>query len=519
MKQKVLLITFILMTLVVSQNVKAYDFSYTYNGKTLYYNIIGGNAEVTYMSLPPATNNYISGNIIIPSNVIYNGNSYSVTSIGSYAFDSCVNLASVIIPNSVISIGNLAFSGCYNLTSVIIPNSVTTIGNWAFEGCGFSSITIPNSVVSIGTGAFSNCDNLITLTIPNSITTINDNSFSNCNSLISVSIPNTITSIGNSSFANCGNMTSIIIPGAVTSIGNDAFWYCSSLTEIISFASIAPTLGNYTFWGVPSSTIIQIPCGNVTSYASTWSYFSNFAETGFYSINAISADITMGQVSVLTIPTCQNPTALIYASAEPNHQFVGWSDANTENPRAITLTSDTSIIGYFFAQSDSVPDTIIIHDTSYVFLFDTINVPIHDTSYINVYDTTYIIVHDTTYIPVHDTTTAVDTIYIIQTDTLLLTIHDTIYLPQYIYDTIYIHDTIIAGVDEVDAIDANIYTCNGQIVVEGANGNNVCLYNVNGRLLATKQDEFLPLHFDVPASGAYLVKIGNHLVRKVVGIR
>ena len=36
---------------------------------------------------------------------------------------------------------------------------------------------------------------------------------------------------------------------------------------------------------------------------------------------------------------------------------------------------------------------------------------------------------------------------------------------------------------------------------------------------ATKQDYGTPLHFDVPASGTYMIKIGNHPARKVVVIK
>ena len=43
---------------------------------------------------------------------------------------------------------------------------------------------------------------------------------------------------------------------------------------------------------------------------------------------------------------------------------------------------------------------------------------------------------------------------------------------------------------------------------------------VNGRLLATKQDDYgTALHFDVTASGTYMIKIGNYPARKVVVIR
>ena len=75
------------------------------------------------------------------------------------------------------------------------------------------------------------------------------------------------------------------------------------------------------------------------------------------------------------------------------------------------------------------------------------------------------------------------------------------------------------GIDNADALNAVVYFQNGQILIEGSNGNTVTLYDATGRILATKQAEYSPLHFDVPFSGAYLVKIGNHPARKVVVIR
>lgn len=49
----------------------------------------------------------------------------------------------------------------------------------------------------------------------------------------------------------------------------------------------------------------------------------------------------------------------------------------------------------------------------------------------------------------------------------------------------------------------------------GAEGNRVTLYDVTGRMLATKRDSYGPLRFDAPASGTYMIKIGNYPARKV----
>ena len=60
---------------------------------------------------------------------------YGVTSIGTWAFQGCSSLTSMVIPDNVISIDQWAFDGCKNITSVVIGDSVTSIGYDAFYGC------------------------------------------------------------------------------------------------------------------------------------------------------------------------------------------------------------------------------------------------------------------------------------------------------------------------------------------------------------------------------------------------
>jgi hypothetical protein len=200
-----------------------------------------------------------------------------------------------------------------------------------------------------------------------------------------------------------------------------------------------------------------------------------------------------------------------------------------------TVVTDTVTLTEYVPVHDTTYINVPVHDTTVVTDTLTEYVPVHDTTYINVpvHDTTYINIHDTTYITQTDTVTNTVTVYdtIINTlfDTITNTVYDTtvvfntdtlwLHDTVFVHDTIYIHDTIVVGVDEVDAINTKIYTNNGQIVVDGAENNTVWLYDVNGRILATKQDEYSPLCFDVPTTGTYLVKIGNHPARKVVVIR
>ena len=150
--------------LLCSLSVSAHDFKVD----GIYYNITSSTdktVKVTYRG--DSYNSYwdeYSGAVNIPESVTFNGNTYSVTNIGKYAFRSCSSLTSVVIPNSVTSIGNSAFTYCSGLTSVEIPNSVTSIGSAAFLDCSdLTSVVIGNSVTSIGEYAFGNCSSLTKL--------------------------------------------------------------------------------------------------------------------------------------------------------------------------------------------------------------------------------------------------------------------------------------------------------------------------------------------------------------------
>ena len=323
----------------LSLHAMAYDFSYNYQGNTLYYNITSDNTvEVTYYS-STTDNNYVSGDVVIPSSVTNNGTTYSVTSIGDYAFYLCIGLTSVTIPNSVTSIADDAFYGCSSLTSVTIPNSVTSIGKWAFISCsGLTSVTIPNSVTSIGNMAFAYCSGLTSVTLPNNATIhskafigagtkptidsviycndtlivgnytfictgfltfyLNGNSyFPNNNAVVfdcyesksgDLIIPSTIsyngttysvTSIGDRAFYYCSGLTSVAIPNSVTSIAGYAFYECNGLTSIVSNAVVPPALGS-EFFTYPNSCNVTVPCGSLEAYTSSqWNnYFPNRIE-------------------------------------------------------------------------------------------------------------------------------------------------------------------------------------------------------------------------------------------------
>ena len=250
-KRYTALMTMLILSVFFSIVASAYDVEVD----GIYYNLVpnGNVAEVTN------GDNKYEGDITIPSSIKVNDTEYSVTSVGNSAFEDCISLTSITIPNSVTSIAGYAFNGCISLTSITIPNSVTSIGMCAFRHCrSLTSITIPNSVTSIGGDAFYGCRSLTSIIIPNSVTSIDYYAFRNCSGLQSITIPNSVTIILDYAFSGCSSLTSITIPNTVTSIGEGAFYKCLSLTSVTIPNSVT-SIGREAFYGCSGLISVTIP--------------------------------------------------------------------------------------------------------------------------------------------------------------------------------------------------------------------------------------------------------------------
>ena len=314
----------------------------------------------------------------------------SVTNIGSYAFYSCVGLTSVTIPNSVTSLGEGAFANCKSLTSISIPNSITSIGVEVFRDCiALTSVEIPNSVTSIGRRAFQLCTSLSSVEIPDSVTSIGGYAFYSCSSLTSLTIGNSVTSIGEDAFLECGHLTTATIKAEIPpTLGYDAFkgskissiyvpcgtldtykskWssYASKI-KYVSF-SITTNAQNGAITIEPDELTI---CSDKTLTATPdygyhftqWSdgntdnprtlvltkdtVFTDKKKKNTYSIFTESANpefgTTEGDKTALYLDTLE-----ISSNANYGYHFVQWNDGNTDNPRNIILTQDTSFTASF----------------------------------------------------------------------------------------------------------------------------------------------------------------------------
>lgn len=210
--------------------------------------------------------------------------SESVKEIGSYAFDECSNLKSVIIKANIEEIKEETFRRCRKLEKVELPDSVKSIGEYAFDECDkLDSIKIPENVMHMGNGVFERCFNLKNVVIPKKMTVIPDYTFTQCESLKNIVIPDNVETIGEGAFdcckslkkimipsgtrrikdcafGECSNLEKIDIPDAVESVGIQAFVDCRKLKEI-NLSKKLSVIEIGTFMGCDSLKSIDIPAG------------------------------------------------------------------------------------------------------------------------------------------------------------------------------------------------------------------------------------------------------------------
>ena len=495
--------------------------------------------------------------VIVPSTVtwaaIENANGYFGTGIESWTFGNCPQLTgNFTIPNGVTYIGAYAF---YNsaITSLTLPSSLRVIGGMAFAYCFDLQgvITLPDSLTAIVGGAFMNCYKVLSINIPDSanvygfedypeynyrtfsfvnninwsrnvnveawsanglsvlgartfnghienglvyrdqsktevtgcdyrqnsfslpttVDSIGQQAFTYHHNLAQITLPEGLVSIKACAFEYCSGLAQIAIPSTVSYIGGGAFSSCSGLTDMTLPASLT-TLGFGAFEGCENLDTLRM-MGSVPpmyDYRYVWDVDTNTGDTVWV--------VDSSLVEIPIVVPCHAGYA--YRHAE------GWNTCtNIIDPcddeavtYTVTVVSDDEAMG-------SVSEGGEVEEGDSFTISATANEGYHFTHW-------------------NDGDTNATRTVVVSSDTTF---------------TAYFEADSTEGIGDVDGMDAKVYSANGQIVVDGAAANTVTLYDAAGRIMATRQSDTQTVTFDVPATGIYLVKVGNASARRIVVVR
>ena len=174
------------------------------------------------------------------------------------AFDRCVNLTSIKLPNSLVEIGSSTFYTCSSLLELEIPESVISLGVLPFTACrSLTSINIPSGVTSIPASAFADCSSLTSVNLPSGVTDMGMSVFERCTSLSSIVLPEGLTYIPLRAFYGCENLSNVKFPETLEIIISNAFYGCVSLTRIEIPAAVEQ-IESYAFYGCENLSNVKL---------------------------------------------------------------------------------------------------------------------------------------------------------------------------------------------------------------------------------------------------------------------
>ncbi|MBR4458880.1 MAG: leucine-rich repeat protein [Clostridia bacterium] len=130
-------------------------------------------------------------------------------------YDRRSDVTAVVIEDGVTTVGSYSFYYCQNLADVSLPGSLTSISSFAFQACSaLTELTLPEGLTSIGQCAFTSCRNLNPVTLPASLTEAGGNCFSH-SSVSDVTVLNPETVFTNETFlSHTGTLTLHGWPGS-----------------------------------------------------------------------------------------------------------------------------------------------------------------------------------------------------------------------------------------------------------------------------------------------------------------
>ena len=172
----------------------------------------------------------------------------TVTVIGSKAFEDCMEIFNIRMPNNLKRIESYAFHDFRPIYErkvyLNLPESLEFIGEYAFMDAYFAGIKLPDSMETINKYAFSNIGNYWSedpVKLPKNLKRIEEGAFEET-SFNSFNLPEGLVYIGEGAFSHCGfgdlDTDEIILPDSIEYIGKGAFEHSALWAHVYLPASL-----------------------------------------------------------------------------------------------------------------------------------------------------------------------------------------------------------------------------------------------------------------------------------------
>ena len=224
------------------------------------------------------TVNIISGDVTIPSTVMYNDEEYTVIGIGDVSFYYADEF----------------YKQPWTLT---LPNTIGFIGSWSFGHCEYlTHVQFSENLYSIGYSAFSHCFSLGNLNLPAALTYVDEYAFYSNRSMTELILPPNLTTTGQYAFCGPrggndiyegGAIEKIYIPAGFDELNKRAFGYQPELKAVYCYATTPPVLTAAPF--NHSSTELSdlyVPSETVDAYKSD----ENWMKWEWVTVNSITEE-------------------------------------------------------------------------------------------------------------------------------------------------------------------------------------------------------------------------------------
>lgn len=154
-----------------------------------------------------------------------------IREIGDSAFEYCMEVKLVHLPETLERIGKHAFQGS-GIRSVDLPEKLKVIEVYAFSGTPLEEVKLPEQLEELGHSAFRYCRMLKRVKFPEHLVKIPHDIFNDCGKLREAELPKDVEVIGAHAFSGCAALERIELSEGVREIEEGAFVTCVSLEQI-----------------------------------------------------------------------------------------------------------------------------------------------------------------------------------------------------------------------------------------------------------------------------------------------